>query len=122
MSQELLDSGYNIAASNEEIQGSINWGNNENLKQLVNLRDNGNFEEDLRSTVSDLAITTNYFNSRSESQNTLTDHIQNQKMSISEVSIDEEMMNLVQYQHSYSAAAKLVNVVDEMLMTLINMK
>jgi flagellar hook-associated protein 1 FlgK len=117
MSQELLDSGYNIAASNEEIQGSINWGNNENLKQLVNLRDNGNFEEDLRSTVSDLAITTNYFNSRSESQNTLTDH-----MSISEVSIDEEMMNLVQYQHSYSAAAKLVNVVDEMLMTLINMK
>jgi len=122
ISQDLLDSGYNIAASSEEIQESINWGNNEILKKLVSLRDDGNFEKDLQSTVSDLAITTNYFNSRSESQNTLTDHIQNQKMSISEVSIDEEMMNLVQYQHSYSAAAKLVNVVDEMLMTLINMK
>lgn len=134
--EELLKTGYNIAASGEEIEGNINWGDNRNLIELIKKRDGGtislgvgedaenigSFGEYLQGIVGDLAITTNYFTSRSESQKELTNHIENQKLSISEVSIDEEMMSLIQYQHSYSAAAKLVSVVDEMLMTLMNMK
>lgn len=40
--------------------------------------------------------------------------------SISGVSIDEEIMQLIKYQAAYSAAARLVNVIDEMLDRLIN--
>ncbi len=36
------------------------------------------------------------------------------------VNIDEEMVDLVKYQHSYSAAAKVISIVDEMLDKLIN--
>jgi flagellar hook-associated protein 1 FlgK len=131
VSEKLKESGYNIAASSIEVSEN-NWGNNINLLKFNELRDSGevevsgkhigNLEGYLRNTVSDLAITTNYFASRSSSQQTLTNHVENQKLMVSEVSIDEEMMNLIQYQHSYSAAAKLVNVVDEMILTLINMK
>jgi flagellar hook-associated protein 1 FlgK len=36
------------------------------------------------------------------------------------VSVDEEMVDLVKYQHSYEAAARLISVVDGMLDKLIN--
>ena len=42
--------------------------------------------------------------------------------SISAVSLDEEMANLIKFQHAYSAAAKLISVSDEMMDTLLNVK
>jgi flagellar hook-associated protein 1 FlgK len=41
---------------------------------------------------------------------------------ISAVSLDEEMTNLMKYQHAYSAAAKLISVSDEMLNALLSVK
>jgi flagellar hook-associated protein 1 FlgK len=38
---------------------------------------------------------------------------------LSAVSLDEEMTNLIKYQHAYSAAAKLVSTADQMLQTLL---
>ncbi len=129
VSSALLQSGGNIAAASEEV-GDNNWGNNGNLILLSGIREEsdvavdgrsiGNMESFYQSVVSDLAINTSYYKNRSESQRELTEHIENQKLSVSEVSIDEEMANMVQYQQSYNAAAKLIAVVDEMLNTLIN--
>jgi len=42
--------------------------------------------------------------------------------SLSAVSLDEEMTNLMKFQHAYSAAAKLINTADEMLVTLLELK
>ena len=42
--------------------------------------------------------------------------------SISAVSLDEEMTNLIKFQHAYSAAAKLIGISDEMLKTLLAVK
>ena len=42
--------------------------------------------------------------------------------SISAVSLDEEMTNLIKYQHAYAAAAKLISVSDEMLNALLSVK
>jgi flagellar hook-associated protein 1 FlgK len=129
VSSALLESGGNIAAATEEV-GEFNWGNNGNLTLLSGIREEkdisvdgrsvGNMESFYQSIVSDLAINTSYYKNRSESQRELTEHIESQKLSVSEVSIDEEMANMVQYQQSYNAAAKLIAVVDEMLNTLIN--
>jgi len=68
-----------------------------------------------------MAINKNYFDSRMRSQQELTDFIEGEKLAVSEVSIDEEMINMVQYQQSYNAAAKIITVTDEMMNTLINM-
>ena len=38
----------------------------------------------------------------------------------SSVSLDEETTHLIQYQHAYQAAARVISVVDGMLDTLIN--
>lgn len=41
--------------------------------------------------------------------------------SVSGVNIDEEMVNLVTYQHAYSSAAKVFTAMDEMIQTVLNM-
>ena len=47
--------------------------------------------------------------------------LENYRDSISGVSLDEEMLNLIKFQHAYDAAAKLITTVDEMIDTVMNM-
>jgi len=42
--------------------------------------------------------------------------------SVSKVSIDEEMANLIRYQTSYGAAAKVITTIDQMMTTLLGIK
>ncbi|MDQ1340784.1 MAG: flagellar hook-associated protein 1 [Campylobacterota bacterium] len=42
--------------------------------------------------------------------------------SISKVSIDEELTNLIKYQTSYGAASKIITTIDQMLQTLLGIK
>jgi len=42
--------------------------------------------------------------------------------SISAVSLDEEMTNLIKFQNAYAAAAKLITISDEMLETLLSVR
>jgi flagellar hook-associated protein 1 FlgK len=42
--------------------------------------------------------------------------------SISKVSIDEEMTNLIKYQTAYGAAAKVITTIDQMMDTLLGIK
>jgi len=42
------------------------------------------------------------------------------RTSTSGVSIDEEMANMVKFQHSYNAAARLITAMDEMIDMLVN--
>ena len=44
-----------------------------------------------------------------------------QRQSISGVSLDEEMTQIVKFQHAYVAAAKFLTTVDEMLAQTLNM-
>ncbi|AKS39507.1 flagellar hook protein FlgK [Anoxybacillus gonensis] len=51
---------------------------------------------------------------------TLAKSVNENRQSVSSVSLDEEMTNLVKFQHAYSAAARMITVVDEMLDKIIN--
>jgi flagellar hook-associated protein 1 FlgK len=46
--------------------------------------------------------------------------IGNQRQSVSGVSLDEEMTNLIQYQQAYQASARMMQTIDSTLSTLIN--
>ena len=41
---------------------------------------------------------------------------------VSKVSIDEEMTNLIKYQTSYGAASKIITTIDQMMQTLLGIK
>jgi flagellar hook-associated protein FlgK len=49
----------------------------------------------------------------------VTNQMEELRDSTSGVSLDEEMSNLIKFQHAYSAAAKLITAADEMLLTLL---
>jgi flagellar hook-associated protein 1 len=50
----------------------------------------------------------------------LTDSLQDRRDSVSGVSLDEEMTNLIRFQRAYQAASRAMSTTDEMLDTLIN--
>ena len=45
-----------------------------------------------------------------------------QRSSISGVSLDEEAANMVRFQQAYSASAQVITTINSMMQTVINMK
>jgi flagellar hook-associated protein 1 len=52
-------------------------------------------------------------------QDTLVQAVDRQRQQVSQVSLDEEAVNLIKFQQAYQAAARAMTVVDEMLSTII---
>jgi len=50
----------------------------------------------------------------------IIEQLNNRRDAISGVSLDEEMTNMIKYQHAYNAAARVINVMDEMMEILVN--
>ena len=54
-------------------------------------------------------------------QSDMMAQLENQRESVSGVSLDEEMINLLKFQNAYAAAAKLITTADEMMQTILQM-
>lgn len=80
----------------------------------------GTFEQFAIDTVSTLGSDINYQQDRAEASSSVTDDFLARRDEVSGVSRDEETANLVQYQKSYEAAARVMNVMDELLDVIIN--
>lgn len=114
--------------------GAAGPGNNTVANQLAGLRDapltltssNGNISTGslggfYRYTVTNVALATSNANSQSTVQGTLATQADTRRQSVSGVATDEELVNLIKQQQAYSAAARLISVVDEMSKTLISL-
>lgn len=55
-----------------------------------------------------------------KNQSQLMLSIDNSRLSVSGVSLDEEMISLIQFQHAYSASAKVVSTIDSLLDVVVN--
>ena len=53
-------------------------------------------------------------------QSKLLEEIDNLRLNVSGVSLDEEMVNLIQFQHSYNASAKVISTIDSLLDVVVN--
>ena len=50
----------------------------------------------------------------------LMTQIDERRQEISNVSLDEEMANMLKYQHSYIANSRVINAIDEMIDIIVN--
>ncbi len=55
-----------------------------------------------------------------ENRELLVEQLRNKRESVSGVSLDEEMTNMIKFQHAYTAAARVINTMDEMLDLIVN--
>jgi flagellar hook-associated protein 1 FlgK len=72
--------------------------------------------------LSSLGSSVSELKTLSESQELVVNHIKNQRDAVVAVSLDEEMTRLIQYEQSYTAASKIINTVDEMMQTILDMR
>ncbi len=75
-----------------------------------------------RMSTTKVADTTAAAYSAAETSGTLLTAVVTQFDSISKVDIDEELTNLMKFQTGYSASAKVITAVDQMIQTLLGIK
>jgi flagellar hook-associated protein 1 FlgK len=77
-------------------------------------------DQTYRTLIIRLGVETQTVNRRVDIQNDIMNQVDAARDSESGVSIDEEMANMIAYQHTYGAASRMINAIDEMLNRLIN--
>ena len=116
------DPSNNIAASSTAGQA----GNNENLAILMKMRHNaymfkeGTPEDFIKTVISTLGVDGQQYEQYMEIQEGIMNQIETRRQSVSGVSLNEEMTNLVKYQQIYAASAKMVQSFGELMDILIN--
>jgi flagellar hook-associated protein 1 FlgK len=81
---------------------------------------NGTFDEFFRAVVGQLGVQTQEASRQATNQSVLVDQVESRRQSVSGVSTDEEMANMIKFQHAYNAAARIMTTYDEMLDKVIN--
>jgi flagellar hook-associated protein 1 FlgK len=103
-------------------------GDNSNAIDIANLAtamtmkgNTATFGAYYESYIGDVGNAVQQADSYYNHQDQMVGQLENYRESISGVSIDEEMVNLVKFQNAYQAAAKLIATADEMMQTVLNM-
>lgn len=77
------------------------------------------FSEYYNAMISEMANRGEQLNTISLNQASMVESIDNQRMQITGVSSDDELTNLIKYQHAYNASARYINVINDMLEHII---
>lgn len=108
-------------------------GDGEIIKDILALREenlfdkyNGdepnslNIDEFYRDLITNLGLQREEAREIAFSQAMLMTQIDERRQEISNVSLDEEMANMLKYQHSYIANSRVINAIDEMIEIIVN--
>ena len=102
-------------------------GDNSNALALTNLAQSqltelgGTFESYYRGLVSEIGTISRAASDSLKFDENLLYEIENRRESISGVSLDEEAANLIKFQRSFEAGARMIKVTDELLQTILNL-
>lgn len=119
-----LEDSDKIAASATGAAGDADIAN-----KIVDFRDSNYFKSDsLEMNIDDFYIAVvdwigtvgEEADSYADNQGSLVELADNSRLSLSQVSMDEELTNLIKYQHAYTASARVMTTIDSMLDKIIN--
>ena len=101
--------------------GGVATSDGGNAKALSNLKDAAaGTVVGYRKLIVSLGVEAQVATSSLQTQTVIRDQVDASRESVSGVNLDEEMTNMLQFQHAYSAAARMITTIDETLDVLIN--
>lgn len=80
----------------------------------------GSFDDYYAGIIGDLGVESESSQKNQANTKILADSVDGNRQSVSAVSLDEEMTDMVKFQQAYNASARMITVVDEMLDKIIN--
>ncbi len=143
INEKLSDTNFVAAGKINSQSGVITQGDNKNalamadiqhqsitMKHWEFIRGSEAQSSIIQSTLDDyyntmigtLGVKARSIKSSREFADIMVQQMTEQRDSVSAVSLDEEMIKLMKFQHAFSAASKLLTVADEMLTTLISVR
>jgi len=143
INEKISDTKYLAAGRIDASNGNITQGDNKNslamtdiqhmsltMKQWEYIRGSEAQSSLIESTLDDyystmigtIGVKARSIKTSREFADIMVSQMTEQRDSVSAVSLDEEMIKLMKYQHAFSAASKLLTVADEMLSTLISVR
>lgn len=128
LSEDILKDIKNIAAGSEGGDGSAE--DNKNLLALISQRESKNFFEGsvsqgtpddfIKSMLSSMAVDSLQAGRLYKTQELIQKNIETKRSSISGVNLDEEMADMVRFQHVYVASSKMISTMDMIIDITVN--
>lgn len=127
INQEMSLDVLSIAAGKATANGLAENGDGSAAVEIAAIRNTSvmigytrTFDDYFAETVTNIGLKGEQAQINMMSQNAIMADLRSLRDSISGVNIDEELADIIKFQHGYNAAAKFVTVVDELIDTVIN--
>ncbi|CAG9609787.1 flagellar hook-associated protein FlgK [Pseudoneobacillus rhizosphaerae] len=117
-----------IAAAIEEAPGKSSSGNGKNAQAMADIKfgtiniggSDTSVSDFYRNIIGQLGIDSQESQRMLENSELIVKQVENRRQSVSGVSLDEEMTNMIKFQQAYNASARMVTVMDQCLDKIIN--
>ena len=127
VNQALRNDVMSVAAGYMDAAGTAPTGDGRAAVEIAAIRNTSvmvggmkTFDDYFADTVTNVGLKGEQAETNLLSQNAIMDDLRNLRDSISGVNIDEELAEIMKFQHGYNAAAKFVTVWDSLIDTVIN--
>ncbi len=127
VSDSILDNPYQIAAADISSDAE-ETGDGSNALKMAQLRNKlmvglggATPEQYMVSIVGEIGNKTSSIKNNYEIKDNISQQVSSKRESVTGVNLDEEMVDLVKFQRSYEASARVFNVVDSNIQTILNM-
>jgi flagellar hook-associated protein 1 len=120
----------NIATADGSSITGATIGDSTNILKLANIindkfdyagdNEHANFRNYYEGVIGGMAVKSQEAVRLTQNSGSLKESVENRRKSVSSVSLDEEMTNMIQFQHAYNASARMITLQDEMLDKIIN--
>ncbi len=109
-----------VASPTAVTAGSGAAGSNDIALAISQLAGDATIDGAYRAFVAQVGSNVNESERQQANAQVLTDSVEDRRQSVSGVSMDEEMTNLVRFQRAYQASARAMSTMDDMIDVLIN--
>lgn len=125
----LIKGNINDIATASGSLSTATLGDASNVTNLANVISNSyeyktnvttDFQNYYQNVIGSMGVNSQEATRMATNSTSLQQAVDERRQSVSSVSLDEEMTNMIQYQHAYSASAKMISVQNDILDTIIN--